>query len=142
MSRRTDRVGSLMRRVLSEVLFAKLADPRVDPSKTSFTNVEVAEDFLSAKVFVSVMGSDAEERNTLRALQHASGRLQELMMRKISLRHTPRLRFLTDEKYKQTMETLATIDRAMDEIHSRESEAGDSATQEPLDQNESVDDES
>ena len=85
----------------------------------------VPEDLLTAKVYVSVLGTDAEARRTLRALRHASGHVQELMMRQISLRHTPRLVFELDTGFKKTLQTLEIIEQAMDEIRRKEADASD-----------------
>ena len=120
MSRRTDRVGNLIRNTLGELLFTKLADPRVDPGRVSITRVEVPEDFLTARVFVSVMGTQAEGRKALRGLQDSAGRLQEHLSRLIRMRNTPRLTFVLDEQFKRTLETLDLIERAMDEIRRKE----------------------
>ncbi|HOF19043.1 MAG TPA: ribosome-binding factor A, partial [Phycisphaerae bacterium] len=84
------------------------------------TRVEVPDDLLTAKVYVSVIGTEAEQRTTLRALRHAAGRVQELMMREIRLRHTPLLEFALDEKFKKTLETYRLIQVAMDEIRQKE----------------------
>ncbi|MHC4562642.1 MAG: 30S ribosome-binding factor RbfA [Planctomycetota bacterium] len=123
MSRRTERVGSLLRSTIADVLFRHIADPRIDPARTSVTRVEVPEDLLTAKVYVSVMGEPAEQRRTLEALRHAAGRIQDLMMRQVSLRHTPTLVFVLDEQFKKTMATLSLIQQAMDEIHEKEAAA-------------------
>lgn len=120
MSRRPQRVANLIRQTLGEVILGKLADPRIDPARTSVTRVEMTEDLLTAKVYVSVMGDEARKRRTLEALGHAAGHLQELMMRQISLRHTPILSFEYDVRYKKTLETLEIIQQAMDEIHDKE----------------------
>ncbi|MCD6365243.1 MAG: 30S ribosome-binding factor RbfA [Planctomycetes bacterium] len=120
MTRRRDRIASLMRQTLGEILLSKLSDPRVDSARTSITSIEVAEDLLSAKVYVSVLGSEAEQRKTLRALSRAGGYLQELMMEQIRLRNTPILKFVADRQFKKTMETYQIIDQAMDEIRCRE----------------------
>ncbi|HUT01357.1 MAG TPA: 30S ribosome-binding factor RbfA [Phycisphaerae bacterium] len=120
MSRRTQRVANWIRQILGEALLSRLSDPRIDPVRTSVTRVEIPEDLLTAKVFVSVLGTEAQERRALRALQHAAGHLQELMMRRMSLRHTPILSFELDTRYKKTLETLGLIQQAMDEIHEKE----------------------
>ena len=123
MSRRTERIESLIRQTVGELLLTKMADPRIEPALTSVTRVEMPEDLLTAKVFISVMGSEAQQRNTLRALQHAAGHIQELMMRQIQLRNTPLLSFEMDVKFKKTLETLEVIQRAMSEIHQKEEQA-------------------
>lgn len=123
MSRRTERVGNLIRNTVGQLLLTKMSDPRVDPAKTSITRVEIPEDLLTARVYVSVIGTEAQQRNTLRALSGASGHLQELMMRQIKLRCTPILEFVLDENFKKTLRTLALIRQAMVEIEDEE-EAG------------------
>jgi ribosome-binding factor A len=120
MSRRTQRVANLIRQTLGEALLSKLSDPRIDSARTSVTRVEVPEDLLTARVFVSVLGTQGQQRKVLRALQHAAGHLQELMMRQISLRHTPILSFDLDTRYKKTLQTLDIIRHAMDEIHEKQ----------------------
>ena len=101
-------------------MLTKLSDPRIDPARTTITKVTVSEDLTLAKVYVSVIGSEADERKALAALKHAAGHLQELMMREVSLRQTPVLRFIIDTNFKRTLETLEIIDQAMAEIRSKE----------------------
>lgn len=133
MSRRTERIESLIRSTIGELLLTKIADPRIEPALTSVTRVEMSEDLLSAKVFVSVMGTDAQQRNTLRALQHAAGHIQELMSRQVLLRDTPLLKFEMDVKFKKTLETLDIIQKAMNEIHQKEEQASGAAGPEEAD---------
>jgi len=135
MSRRTERVGNLIRETISELIFKKLADPRIDPAVTSVTRVDVPEDLLTAKVYVSILGAEARQRSGIRALRHASGYLQEQMTRRIKLRHTPVLEFVLDTQFKKTLETLAIIDRAMAEIR-RQSPADGQAEPDAADEEE------
>ena len=123
MSRRTERVGNLLRELIAEAVMRRIADPRVDPGKTSITRVEVAEDLLTAKVYVSVMGEPADQRRCVEALSHAAGHIQELISPGITLRNMPILSFHMDEQFKKTMETLSLIQQAMDEIHEKEAAA-------------------
>ena len=120
MTRRMDRVDSLVQQTLGQLLLTKLSDPRIDPARTMITKVTVSEDLTLAKVYVSVIGSGADERKALAALKHAAGHLQELMMREVSLKQTPVLNFIIDTNYKRTLETLEIIDQAMAEIRSKE----------------------
>jgi hypothetical protein len=55
----------------------------------------------------------------LRALRHAAGRIQELMMQQIQLRCTPLLNFVVDEQFKKTLETYRLIEQAMAEIRAK-----------------------
>lgn len=120
MTRRTERVGNLIRNAIAEALLRKLADPRIDPARTSITRVEVPADLLTAKVYLSVLGDEPMQRRTIEALQAAGGHIQGLIKDQIRLRHTPRLEFVLDVKFKKTMETLTIIQQEMDKIHEKE----------------------
>jgi ribosome-binding factor A len=128
MSRRTERAGNLIRNTIGRLLLSKISDPRIEPAKTSITRVDIPEDLLTAKVYVSVIGTDAEQKLALRALSHAAGHIQELMMREISLRHTPTLEFVLDTNFKKTLETYVIIEQAMQEIRQKEDALQDEAT--------------
>jgi ribosome-binding factor A len=120
MSRRTERIASLIRETIGSLQISKMSDPRIDPARTSVTRVEIPADLLTAKVYISVMGTEPEQRTTLRALQHASGHIQQLMMREIELRNTPILSFELDVQYKKTIETLALIQQVSEELRRKD----------------------
>ncbi len=120
MSRRTEKVGSAIREVLSEGIRQKLSDPRISPL-ISITRVQVSGDLMHATVYVTVMGDETEERKTLQALQHARGFLQSMLAGELTTRHCPQLRFELDKGLKKEMETLAIIDRISEEL--RETDA-------------------
>jgi ribosome-binding factor A len=122
MTRRTDRIGNLIRNTLGTILLSKMSDPRFDTAKVSITHVEVPEDLLTAKVFVSVIGEQKEQNLALAALNSARGFLQERMGREISLRHTPRLSFVLDEQFKKTMETLSILQQVAQELRQKDEE--------------------
>jgi len=124
MSLRTERVGNLIRNTVGEILLAKISDPRIDPARTSITHVAVSQDLLVAKVYVSVMGTEAQQRRTISGLRHAAGRIQDLMMQQIQLRNTPVLEFLSDENFKKGLKTLDLIRQAMEEIDRKQAGPG------------------
>ena len=128
MSRRTERIGNLIRNTIGEIIISKLSDPRIDPVKTSITHVEVPEDLQSAKVHVSIAGPPPVQRKTLRALQHAAGHIQQLLARQVELRFTPVLVFLLDTKYKKTLETLSIIHSVTEQLREEQSQPDDDDT--------------
>ena len=109
-----------MRDVIGQVVLTRLSDPRIDPARTSVTRVVVPEDLLTAKVYVSVIGTEAQQRSALRALSHAAGHIQELMMEQIQLRNTPILEFQIDTAFKKTLRTYQIIAEAMEEIRQKD----------------------
>lgn len=140
MSRRTERIGRAMQQAIGRILLTGLSDPRIEPARTSITRVRVQEDLLRAKVYISILGSDSQQRCGLAALNHAAGRVQALLGQEIQLRQMPVLEFVADEQFKGALRTWEIISQAMDEIRAKEqaqpgqdgpAPAGDAPTAEP-----------
>jgi len=96
--------------VLSDAVAQDLQDPRI--GFVTMTSVKTSPDLRHARVYVSVLGDDAERAATLAGLQSAHGALQRRLARELRMKRTPTLEFLYDE----------TTDRAMhlEEILRRE----------------------
>ena len=95
MSRRQEKVNDLLREVLSEIVRSEIKDPRL--GFISLTGVEVAPDLSAARVFVSVMGDDAQQKDSLGVLQRAKGFLRTELARRVrTMRHVPELIFKLD----------------------------------------------
>ena len=115
MSRRTERIGNLIRSVVSKAIQTRLNDPRI-AALTSITRVDVSADFSVAHVHVSVMANEARQKLCLAALQRSTGRLRAEVGQQIRLRHVPRLDFHLDDSLQRAFETVQVIDEAMAEL--------------------------
>ena len=82
------RINSEVQRALSELIRMGVKDPRVS-SLTSVTDVEVAPDLKTAKVFVSVLGDEKKQKDTLEGLKSAMPYLRSQLAKSINLRNTP-----------------------------------------------------
>ncbi len=122
MSRRLDRVNGVLRQEISRVLATELRDPRI-PVVVSVTQVDASADLRHAKVYVSVLGDDAEKRLTIRALKSAAGFVHRNLRRSLSLKSVPTLRFVLDESIETGNHILGLIDEAMAEAGPPPSEA-------------------
>jgi ribosome-binding factor A len=87
-------VGEQIKKELSLILQSELKDPRI--GFTTVTGVEVTNDLSLARVYLSVMGSDEQKEETLKALAKAKGFLRSELGRRVRLRHTPELEFRFD----------------------------------------------
>jgi ribosome-binding factor A len=95
-NRRSMRVAEEIRQVLSGIVQRDLADPAV--SLVSITEVDVAPDLSVARVYVSSLATDEQERErSLEALKRSQGRIRHLLASRTRLRHTPELRFQLDQ---------------------------------------------
>lgn len=126
MSRRTERLSSLIRRIVADEIQSGLADPRIAPM-TSVTRVEVSADLSFAKVYVSAMASEKAERLSVEALQHATGHIQTALAGQLSLRRCPRIQFVRDESLKKSFQVIQMIEREMAALDSRPRAADRSA---------------
>ncbi len=92
--RRPRQVGDVVRAELARLLREELRDPQI--GFATITDVEMAADLRSAKVFVSVFGSAESFQTTVAALNHARGLLRTLVGRNCGLRYAPDLHFVED----------------------------------------------
>ena len=115
MTHRIERVNSLMRQELSELMQREVKDPRLGSSVT-ITGVETAPDMRHAKIFVSrLIGTEEEKRETLAALVSASGFLRRELAEKLRLRHIPDLTFEWDDSIERGAHLLELIDKVSEE---------------------------
>lgn len=115
MTHRIERVNSLMRQELSELLQREVKDPRLG-SSVIVTGVETAPDMRHAKIFVSrLLGTEEEKRETLAALVSASGFLKRELAEKLRLRHIPDLTFEWDDSIERGAHLLELIDKVSGE---------------------------
>jgi ribosome-binding factor A len=111
MTRRTERVNDLLREEISALLRRGLKDPRIG-GLVSITEVDVSPDLRSAKVFVSVLGSEEERSDTLAALGAAAHYLQRELRKRLTMRRTPELAFLPDDSLERGAHILDLLDQA------------------------------
>ena len=116
------RVNGEVHRVLAEVIRSEIKDPRINPM-TSVVSVEVAPDLKTCKAWVSVLGDEDSQRDTIEGLKSAEGYIRNLLAKKINLRNTPEIRFILDQSiaYGVSMsKKIDEINRIDDERHVEE----------------------
>jgi ribosome-binding factor A len=107
---RTRRLGEQIRRELAELMGHELKDPRI--AMASITAVEVSRDLAHARIYVTVIGTQAERCATVEALNHAAGFLRHGLGERLMVRTVPQLRFIYDE----SVERGARLESLIDEV--------------------------
>ena len=93
---RLRKVESFLAAEISSLISSKaLKDPRIE-SLVTIAGVRVAKDLTSARVYVSYFGDEDVLDDTVAALNHAAGFVQARIGKKLRMRHTPKLRFISD----------------------------------------------
>ncbi|SEN44675.1 30S ribosome-binding factor RbfA [Lihuaxuella thermophila] len=111
---RVSRVGEQVKKELSQIIQQEIKDPRI--GFVTVTAVEMSGDLQIAKVYVSVMGTQEEKRETLAGLEKAKGYIRSEIGRRIKLRHVPEIVFAMDE----SLEHSEHITRLLHDINQQE----------------------
>ena len=117
------RINQEVLRELS-VLIREVKDPRVSPF-TSIVDVYVAPDLKTCKVWVSVLGDEEEQKNTLKGLNAAKGFLRYQLAHTVNLRNTPELFFVIDQTIEYGVNMSKKIDDVMASMPVRDDESSD-----------------
>ena len=107
MTERTARLDELLREEISGVITRDLDDPRI--GFVTITDVEVAPDLRHAKVWVSVIGSEEERKETVRALSRAMPFVRQ-RLGKLRLKRIPELHVKLDTTAERGTRLLRIID--------------------------------
>lgn len=106
-SRRTARVSSVIREVVSTAILLELRDPRI--KNVTVLGADVSPDLRYAKVRVSVRGTEKEAALTIHGLNSARGYLQSKIGDRVKTRYTPELKFELDHGIQQSFETTRIL---------------------------------
>lgn len=89
----------------------ELADPRI--VLVTLTGCELTSDLTSVRIKYTIIGTDADQRRTQRALDDAAGYVQRQVGRVLRTRRIPRITWTFDESVRMAAEMEATIRAAI-----------------------------
>ena len=115
------RIHAEVMKVLANLIRGEIKDPRIAPM-TCVTDVEVAPDLKTCKVYISVLGDDITRQETMEGLRNAEGFMRRQLASTLNLRNTPELKFISDTSTEYGMAMSAKIDEVMAPIHERDGE--------------------
>ncbi len=108
---RTARIAEVIREVASETILFKMSDPRI--SMVTVLRADVSGDLQHAKIYVSVMGDEEHQKETLYALNGAAGFVQSQLADRMKTRFLPVLTFVLDQGVKKSLEISKLIQEAL-----------------------------
>ena len=114
------KINGEVRRELSNIIRGEIKDPRIGPM-TSVVEVEVAPDLKSAKAYISVLGDEKAQQDTLEGLRSAEGYIRRALAKSINLRNTPEIRFVLD----QSIEYGVNMSKLIDDVNKSSKEEKD-----------------
>ena len=105
------RINGEVLKELSNIIRSEIKDPRINPM-TSVVSVEVAPDLKTCKAYISVLGDEKSQQDTIAGLKSAEGYIRRHLARTVNLRNTPEIRFILD----QSIEYGINMSKLIDEV--------------------------
>lgn len=109
------RVNAEVQKELSNILREGIKDPRVAPM-TSVVSVEVAPDLKTCKAYISVLGDENAQTDTIKGLQSAEGYIRRELARNLNMRNTPEVKFVLDQSIAYGVAMSKKIDEVTKDI--------------------------
>jgi ribosome-binding factor A len=92
---RSDRVGGLIQKILSEMLKKEIADPRL--KMATITGVEVSRDLKLARIYFTAPGGQQKKDATIKGFNSARGFIKRILAHEMDLKYMPDIKFVYDE---------------------------------------------
>ena len=121
MTRRTERINSIIKKEISDLLREQINDPRLT-SLISITKVTTSPDLKHSRVFISTLGDQVNKNEILQGFTAASGFLRRQLANRLELKHTPELSFHLDDSIERGVKVLKLIERVASEDTENEDE--------------------
>jgi ribosome-binding factor A len=100
---RINRISEEIRKEVSEIIRSDVKDPRI-AELSSVVKAEVTGDLRYAKIYISVLGDEEARKSTLEGLKKAAGFIRRELGRRMDLRYTPELQFVSDHSIEYSVE--------------------------------------
>ena len=110
------RINAQVQQVLAETIRGEIKDPRIAPF-TSVVAVEVAPDLKTCRAWISVLGDEKAQADTLEGLRSAVGFIRSRLAKEINLRITPEITFVMDQSIAYGVNMSHKIDEVMEKEH-------------------------
>jgi len=117
MQYRDKRVADAIRDAVAEIICNELSDPKL--GFVTVTRCRISRDLRAARVFLSIMGNEQEQAESLKHLDRARGRIRHLVGQRLKLRYLPEITFAVDE----VLAREQRIGELLDEVMPRNTES-------------------
>ena len=100
------RINGEVQKELSNIIRGEIKDPRV----------EVAPDLKTCKAYISVLGDEKSQQETIKGLKSAEGYIRTMLAKSINLRNTPQITFILDQSIEYGVKMSKMIDDVTKDI--------------------------
>lgn len=107
MSQRISRVNELLKREISACVEKSFEFPGI---LVTVHEVKVEPDLRAAEIFIGVIGSGDQKQDVLDKLNRKHGFIQNVVMKRVVLRNTPRFSFVSDDSIERGVRVLNILE--------------------------------
>ncbi len=94
-SRKNLKFASSLKHQINDILQKEISDPRI--GFLTITDVRVSTDRKHVTVFVSILGNQQQQTESLKGLTNATGYIRHVLSKRLQTRFTPEIEFVKDE---------------------------------------------
>ncbi|NQT28962.1 MAG: 30S ribosome-binding factor RbfA [Candidatus Saganbacteria bacterium] len=110
---RIERVVELIKEEVSKIIREDVSDPRI--GFISITGVDLSPDLENAEIFVSILGSETEKKESMLGLHSATGFIRGKLGRVLEMRQVPDIKFTQDDSLAKGSRVLSIISKLEEE---------------------------
>lgn len=111
------RINGEVMKELSNIIHNEIKDPRIH-AMTSVVAAEVTPDLKYCKAYISVLGDEEAQKETIQGLKSAEGYIRTQLAKTVNLRNTPQITFVLD----QSIEYGVNMSKLIDEVNKNDTE--------------------
>ena len=111
------RINGEVLKELSNIIRSEIKDPRINPM-TSVVADEVAPDLKTCKAYISVLGDEKAQADTIQGLKSAEGYIRRELARNLNMRNTPEITFVLDQSIEYGVNMSKKIDDVTKDLKS------------------------
>jgi ribosome-binding factor A len=108
MTTRQEKLVGLLKEEVSEILRREIKDPRL--GFFTIIDAEISSDLRHAKVFVSIMGTEEERKQSMEVLKHAQHFVRQEFGKRVRMKVLPDIQFLKDETVDKGVRMLELLE--------------------------------
>lgn len=106
---RLSRLQKAIKEAVSQIIQFELKDPRI--GLVTVTSVNISPDLRQARIFLSILGSSEEQRESLAGLDSARGFIRSELGKRVRMKFTPQIEFEIDRSIEEGIRISQLIDR-------------------------------
>lgn len=113
MGVRVEKLQEQIKEEVSQIILRGLKDPRI--GFVTITEVKLSSDLRNAHIFVSILGSKSEFKDTWEGLRHSTGYIRQELAKRIRVKFAPEIEFFPDT----TAQYSEHIQKLINQIHAK-----------------------